>query len=295
MREKNVGRVDEYKKDIQDCDKEIKTLKDKSKKGFDNDGLQNLKSQTEELRLAVARLTNEKAMILQRNNGYDTDAAFQLQIDDPPIQTGITRAMIFGRVVSLFDVNDEKFNIALGVISDFKLLNVVTASKDVNEALIKHKCLRKRETLIPADVKTKPNLTKGEFEKFLNKAKNSDKKCWMATDCIKFNQNKFKSVFNYIFGNYVICETSELAKTLCYSDENKMKGAVMVSLEGDLFRLGGTISGGFRHPNNNIVRYKEFKTRKARFDKSNNDFKDHMEKVKISEDKKMEFDVSIFK
>jgi len=147
---------------------------------------------------------------------------------------------IFGTVAQLGDVN-EKYRLALDVAAGTYLSSVVVENERVAQTCIEY--LRAHQlgvaTFLPLN-KIKPRFLPSDAADL---ASRPGVVGW-AADLVKFNQ-KFADIFSYILGNTLVVENIDVAR------EIGVGRVRMVTLEGDILEISGSIKGGFRKSERN--------------------------------------------
>jgi len=147
---------------------------------------------------------------------------------------------IFGVVAQLGKVSEE-YLLALDVAAGNNLSSVVTSDEHVAEAAIQY--LRSNElgvaTFLPIS-KVKPRYASQDLETM----KQMPGVRGLALDLIEFDK-KFSNIFSYIFGNTLIVENIEAARNIGIGRIR------MVTLEGDVIEVSGSMRGGFRRGKRN--------------------------------------------
>ena len=67
--------------------------------------------------------------------------------------------------------------------------------------------------------------------------------CYLKTGGVPLQRfdNVYQKAMQYVFGDSLLCDTLELAKTLCYRNNEKVKA---VSLDGTIIHKSGLMTGG---------------------------------------------------
>lgn len=142
---------------------------------------------------------------------------------------------IYGTVSELGQV-DKKFSLALEVAAGGKLKEIVVDSDKTAAECIQY--LKQNRfgvaTFIPLNT-IKPALLRPEVADLGKKSGVHG----FALDLISY-ESKFKTVFSYVFGNILVVDSIIVARTLGIGK------AKMVTLEGDLCDISGTMKGGSR-------------------------------------------------
>jgi len=146
----------------------------------------------------------------------------------------------------LFTIENERFAIPLEYAAGAKLFNVVVDDDNTCRLLLQRKCFDTKVFMIPLNKITSKvipeNHLKIIYENFGNEAK-------LALDLIQYDK-KYESAMQFIFGNTIICSTSEICKKIAY---NNSFGLRCVNMEGDIFEPMGTMSGGSMQKGDNLI------------------------------------------
>ncbi|MBI2667900.1 chromosome segregation protein SMC [Candidatus Woesearchaeota archaeon] len=142
---------------------------------------------------------------------------------------------IYGTVNDLGKVN-SKYSLALEVAAGSRIRSVVveddlTASKCIN-------LLRQNKlgvvTFLPLN-----KLKNRDIDSQSNSIKNKKGVIDLAINLVSFEE-KFRNVFNYVFGATLVVDNLEIARSIGIGN------ARMVTLEGDLVEISGAMVGGYR-------------------------------------------------
>jgi chromosome segregation protein len=141
---------------------------------------------------------------------------------------------IIGSVSELGQVKDE-FALALEVAAGPRLSSIVVETDESAAKCIKYLKDNKlgTATFLPLN-KLKPRDVDSNLRKIDKKGVHG-----LAIDLITFSE-KYRKVFEYVFGGTLVVEDIETARTLGIGTER------MVTLTGDLVETSGAMQGGFR-------------------------------------------------
>jgi chromosome segregation protein len=186
-----------------------------------NEGVNAVHQRLEEQRILLTRKASELATIMRTSGGMQQ--AVRAVVGLKKVIPGI-----FGPVMQLGEVKDEKYSSALQVAAGNRMQYVVVSS--VNDA---SKCidyLRQKRigrcTFLPIEkvnVKVRDKAPKESFG--------------FARDHITYS-SKFAKVFEYVFGDTILVQDIEAAKRIGVGEWR------MVTLDGDLLELSGAMTGG---------------------------------------------------
>ena len=152
-------------------------------------------------------------------------------------ENNFDRSKVKGKVIRLFSIESERFATALEQVAGPKLYNVVGDNENTSSLLLSRKCFDQFVYLIPNNkIQSKTidqNILKLVHELAGNEAQ-------LAINLIKFDSQYYPTM-QFIFGNTLICNTSEIAKKLAYHPNIRTK---CVNLEGDIYDPSGSLTGG---------------------------------------------------
>src|SRR3989339_75618 len=142
---------------------------------------------------------------------------------------------IYGTVAQLGEV-EEKYRMAMDVAAGSYLSSIVVDSDRVAQTCIEY--LRGHQlgvaTFLPLN-KIKPRFTPTDAQDLLNR---KGVVGW-AVDLAKF-ERKFADIFSYVLGNTLVVENLDAAR------EIGIGRVRMVTLDGDVLEVSGSMKGGFR-------------------------------------------------
>ncbi len=142
---------------------------------------------------------------------------------------------VYGTVAELGQVS-SKYSLALEIAAGGKIESIVVENDKIAADCIKY--LKSNRlgiaTFIPLN-KIKPIKSSPNAKKFSS----SRGAHGFAIDLVNF-ENKFKNVFSYIFGNTLVIDDINTARRI------GIGAAKMVTLDGDLTGIAGTMRGGYR-------------------------------------------------
>ncbi len=142
---------------------------------------------------------------------------------------------IYGTVSELGKVS-KKYSTALEIAAGNKIKNIVVENDKVASECIDY--LKKNKlgvaTFIPLN-KIRSAIKRPEVESLVKK----NRVHGMGLDLISFDR-KFQDVFSYVFGNILVVDDINTARNIGIGK------AKMVTLDGDLADISGSMKGGFR-------------------------------------------------
>lgn len=157
---------------------------------------------------------------------------------------------IKGVAATLFDIDSNNMDKAqaLQVCAGGKLFNIVVENETVAAELLERGNLKKRVTIIPLN-KISTRIIKNEIIAKAKSISGAPEKVDLALNLIQFDSDVSKAM-QFIFGNALICDTADIAKKITFHPEIRTKS---ITLDGDIYDPEGTLSGGSRSNNNNIL------------------------------------------
>jgi chromosome segregation protein len=214
-----LGDVEKYKLDHDKAESDFRKFE--AEYNDANNEVNKVHQKLEEHRILLTRKQSELSTIIRTSGGMQQ--AVRAVVALKKVIPGI-----FGPVMQLGEVKDDKYAAALQVAAGNRMQCVVVAS--VNDA---SKCidyLRQKKigrcTFLPLDklnAKVRDSPPEGAIG--------------FARDFVKYS-GKFARVFEYVFGDTLIVRDIDAAKAIGIGDWR------MATLDGDLLELSGAITGG---------------------------------------------------
>lgn len=227
--------IEKYKIEISKKEQKLIEL------GFDSKRLYSLRERESSLKSEINKLTNQLNHF-QRELGNNLD--FNYTKPSPNFQA----ASVKGVAAQLFQLQEEHSNksMALQVCAGGRLYNVVVDTADTASQLLERGQLRKRVTIIPLDKIS----TRVMNERVVSIAQSlRPGKVDLALNLIGYEQELSKAM-EYIFGNTLICQDPETAKTVTFDPQVRARS---ITLEGDIYDPEGNLSGGSRKVSSSIL------------------------------------------
>ncbi|CAH8875411.1 unnamed protein product [Trichobilharzia szidati] len=166
----------------------------------------------------------------------------QLRFDYTDPEPNFDRRRIHGPVAKLFRIKDEKYAVALEVVAENKLHNIVVDTELTGKILLERGNLRRRFTMLPlTHIRGNPvpeSVVKRAQALF------GEANVITALSLVDYD-DVFKPVMEYVFGDVLICPNMDIAKRVAFHATIAKR---TVTLEGDVFDPQGTLSGGSRDP-----------------------------------------------
>ena len=200
-----------------------------------------------------SRVSEEKARVQELQDKVDDLnsqlAAVNFDFRDP--EKNFDRSRVKGVVAKLVRVQDPRSTTALEVAAGGKLYQVVVDTEQTAKALLSNGQLRSRVTIIPLNKvasRTIPAAAVGAAKKLVGD------KAQPAVQLVGFD-GEIGAAMQYVFGSCFVCQDAGSAKKLAFTKE---VGARCVTLDGDDFNPGGTLTGGSRNHNNSGMLWLSF-------------------------------------
>eukprot|EP00741_Cyanophora_paradoxa_P002664 tig00000615_g2585.t1 len=235
--EKDVAQMSGSKASLQsDLEKLESNL---AKIGFDENSLNALRKEKATQEEKVAQL-REAAGALSAQLG---DMDFQYQ--DP--ENGFNRARVKGIIANLVEVKNPIHSVALEVAAGSRLFQVVVDTETTGKLLLEKGQIKKRVTIIPLNKIDSRTIS----DKALRAAENTvgADRVNVALSLVGYD-SEVKAAMQYVFGNTLVCKDSDAAQKVTF---NREVNTVSVTLEGDRFDPAGTLTGGSRGSNGNVL------------------------------------------
>ena len=182
---------------------------------------------------------------LQRDFG-DQQYAFyqhfpQLDVDQLlRLPNNFDRRKIKGMVADLIQVTNMDYVGAIEKCAGGKLYNLVVDSSATAQYLLKHKCLKRRITMIPMDkIRATRELDPRKIS--LGKQRVGGQNCFAIRNLVRPVAPEFNEVANFCFNGVMTARTRDQAHDLCFQRDIHCK---VISAGGDVFSPDGVLSGG---------------------------------------------------
>nr|CAH8876488.1 unnamed protein product [Trichobilharzia regenti] len=166
----------------------------------------------------------------------------QLQFEYTNPEPNFDKRRVHGPVAKLFRIKDEKYAVALEVIAENKLQNIVVDTELTGKILLERGNLRQRVTMLPlTHIRGNPVP-----ESVIERAQALFGKANVITALSLVDyDDALKPVMEYVFGDVLVCPDMDIAKRVAFHATIARR---TVTLEGDVFDPQGTLSGGSRNP-----------------------------------------------
>lgn len=148
---------------------------------------------------------------------------------------------VLGDIVEVPERVEKAIEVAMGG----NISNIVTRNEGIAKELINHLKRTKigRATFMPMDIVKGKTLV---VEKAVKEAKGY---IGVASELVHFEE-KFKGVIDHVIGKTLICDTMESGSYISKLSGYKYK---IVTLDGEVFNPGGTLTGGSYSKNANVI------------------------------------------
>lgn len=152
-------------------------------------------------------------------------------------EANFDRSKVKGRVIRLFNIENERYATALEQVAGAKMFNIIVDTENTASLLLSRKCFDYGVILIPSNKISSKVIPEHTMKKIQEIAGNDAR---LAIDLIKFDR-EYTQAMQFVFGNTFVCTTSEVARKLAYNDQIRVK---CVNLDGDIFDPSGMMTGG---------------------------------------------------
>jgi len=230
---------------IKDAENKLAEVQQKQKQiaavGKDKTRYRSILAEINKLASQDSKIADE-LKTLQRDKGFLDEKIASLKVNSRAVQELIKRdraintltgAKIKGLIGTVAQLGDapSQFSNALKTAAGARLKNIVVDNE--NTAI---RCLNKlKESRSGVATFLPLNRIRGPPAKHVTVRKGV---YGLASELIKHDK-KYDELFKYVFGNTVVVEDADTAKSLGIGKHK------MVTLDGDLFQTSGAISGGF--------------------------------------------------
>jgi len=160
------------------------------------------------------------------------------------------RSTVKGCVAKLFHIKPDfaNFHRALEVCAGGRLFNVIVDNEETGKALLEKGQLRKRVTIIPLN-KIQDNSISPQVVRQAKNIVPKGAEAHVAMEIIGC-EKQVMNAMKYVFGPFIVCDTSETAKHITFHPNVRVK---TVTKEGDLYDPSGTITGGSAPKGGNLL------------------------------------------
>ncbi|KAK9829006.1 hypothetical protein WJX72_003368 [[Myrmecia] bisecta] len=170
--------------------------------------------------------------------------SMNFQYRDP--ERNFDRSKVKGVVATLVRIQDPTTTTALEVAAGGKLYQVVVDTEQTAKALLSNGQLRNRVTIIPLNKVS----SRAVPASVVNAAQRlSHGKATLALELVGYDA-ELSAAMQYAFGGAFVCKDSATAKSLAFNKDVRTR---CVTLEGDDFNPGGTLTGGSRNNSSSVL------------------------------------------
>ena len=220
--------------------KEIeKNIKEINNENSNPQIIEAIKKKIENRQIEISQLEKHQNEILSRYG-----SRLELQYRDPELN--FNRNKVKGRVIRNFILKNEKYTRAIEQVAGGKLYNIIVDNENTSSILLQRKCFDYGVTLIPLNKISYKKIDENKIKKIEEETNNEAQ---LALNLIEYNK-EFDSAMRYIFGQTIICSTSEIARKIAYGNY-KIK---CVNLDGDIFDPNGLMTGGAVNNKDSILK-----------------------------------------
>ncbi|CAK7897381.1 structural maintenance of chromosomes protein 2 [[Candida] anglica] len=185
-----------------------------------------------------------------------------------------------GVAAQLFSLDESQHDksLALQVCAGGRLYNVIVDTSETASQLLERGKLRKRVTIIPLDKISSRVMN----ERAVQLAKElRPGKVDLALNLIGYEHELTKAM-EYIFGNTLICQDPETAKTVTFNPQIRAKS---VTVEGDIYDPEGNLSGGSRKTSSSIlITIQKYNTLQGKIQQMQQELEDVRSNLKKTDD-----------
>ena len=256
--------INEYKNSIEKLTEVLNALKDQEI---------NLNKKYEELYNKKNKLSNN----LEQNNREITNIKYKIQVlennlnNDTNLPNSIKNILnnkrftgvhnVIGKLINMDTTYQIAISVALGGAANYLVVDNTETAKYLVSYLKENKL--GRATFFPIDT-IKPRCID---ETFLAKIKNMDGFINIASNLVTCD-SIYRDIINNQLGNVIIASNLDAANNISKVIMNRYK---IVTLDGSLVNVGGSITGGSLNNNQNFIKDKyELETRKLEIERLNN-------------------------
>ncbi|KAK6926412.1 SMCs flexible hinge [Dillenia turbinata] len=246
---------------ISHCEKELKEKKHQLMSKRDEaiaveNELKSRKKDVESIKIALESLSYEEGQMealekdqsaeLQKVQSLEDEvrvlsaqlANVQFTYRDP--EKDFDRSRVKGVVAKLIRVKDSSTMTALEVAAGGKLFNVIVDTEVTGKLLVKKGDLRRRVTIIPLNKVRSDPIPARVLDAAVRLVGKENAE--VALSMVGYD-DELKSAMEHVFGSTFVCRTRNDAEKIAF---NRETSSPSVTLEGDMFRPGGLLTGGSR-------------------------------------------------
>lgn len=206
---------------------------------FDSIAASSLQNKIDEGYKCIQKLQDRIDELSSQLSGID----FQYQAPEK----GFDHSRVKGVVAKLVHIKDPQTTTALEVTAAGKLYQVVVDNEATAKSLLANGRLRSRVTIIPLDRVAYRSCSR-EVKEAATRL--SGGKALPAIELVGYDC-ELDAAMKYVFGTSFVCKDDETAKKLAFTKE---VGTRSVTLDGDDFNPGGTLTGGSRANKSSVLK-----------------------------------------
>ena len=246
-----------------DLEKKRKEV-DRRRGSQDSDSIKLMTLQTEVDRLAaemsatmfdesnyVALRNERKNLVHECNMMSDEIDSFEhrhhIKFDYRNPGSGFDESKVYGPVCSLIKVKDPSTATALEKAAKSKLFNVVVKDQDTAQLLLDRGNLQRQTTFLPLDKiqgrSIDPNKLRAAEELV------GRENVRTALSLVHYDR-ELAEAMKFVFSDTLICTDEEVAKKVAFDRDVRTK---CVTLDGDIYDPAGTLTGGSRGDDSNLL------------------------------------------
>lgn len=232
---KSSSNYDEILKENEEL---LQTIKHKEKL------LEQLTVKEQQLNEANGKSSNIHSQLAQSINRYESiqaslQARLSFEYTNP--EKGFNREVrVKGFIANLFSLKDSQYAVGLEVIAGGKLREVVVDNEQTGKLLLEKGNLKKRVTILPLNKLSSSVVSADKIQKAKDIAVSMKGSAFSPLELISFSPEMRKAM-DYAFGNSILCSSADIAKTIAFNPEIRVKA---VTFEGDCYDPAGTLTGG---------------------------------------------------
>lgn len=189
---------------------------------------------------ARSRLVNLEQRLVQSKNEQSLWQYTGLKAVQAILEARASLGAVFGTVAQLGEVED-KYRLALDVAGGGHLSSLIVDTDNTAQKGIEY--LRQQQlgvaTFLPLN-KIKPRFVAQDIQELKNKKGVHG----LAVELVKF-EAKFADIFSYVLGNTLIIDNLDVARAIGIGRVR------MVTLDGDVVEISGSMKGGYRKKDQN--------------------------------------------
>lgn len=158
---------------------------------------------------------------------------------------GFDRSKVKGLVAKLIKIDPAKldFSTALQVCAEGRLFYVVVEDNKIASEILKNGQLKRKYTIIPIKQIQPTSIAPDRIKAALKMAPG---RVEHALSLVGY-ESEVRRAMEYVFGSTLICKDAEAAKKVAYDPSVRMRA---ITLDGDIYEPGATITGGSRPTKN---------------------------------------------